>query len=285
MSVFLVCAAIAMSSSQVGSPIRLWSGDAPGALGQKDDDIPTLTPFLADQPNGTAVVILPGGGYGALADHEGSNYARFLNTLGISGFVLKYRLGSHGYHDPVERQDAARAMRLVRSRAAEWKLRPDRVGIMGSSAGGHLASTILTHFDAGKPGDADPIEQQSSRPDFGILCYAVISMGPYGHAGSRENLLGKHPTEMQIVDLSNETRVTEQTPPCFIWHTVADDVVPVENSMMFAQALRAHHVPFDLHLYQKGGHGLGLGDGPPFAKVLPWAHDLTFWLRANGWIS
>lgn len=273
-----------LASSLVLAPIRLWPGEAPGALGKGPDDVPTLTPYLAAKPCGTAIVVLPGGGYGMLADHEGAGYAEYLNTLGISAFVLKYRLGSHGYRDPVERQDAMRAMRFVRSRAAEWGIDPARVGIMGSSAGGHLASTVLTRWDEGSASSDDPIERQSCRPDFGILCYAVITMGPLSHAGSRENLLGKNPTSVQIEDLSNENHVTDRTPPCFIWHTVADDAVPVENSLMFASALREHHVPFDLHLYQKGGHGLGLGDKAPFEHVLPWVHDLASWLRSNGWI-
>lgn len=266
------------------SPVRLWAGDAPGAHGQKPEDIPILTPYLAEHPNGTGIVVLPGGAYGMLADHEGKGYALYLNSLGINAFVLNYRLGSHGYRDPVERQDAARAMRLVRARAQDWGVQPNKIGIMGSSAGGHLASTILTHFDTGNLGAVDPIERQSCRPDFGILCYAVISMTDIGHAGSRENLLGKNPTPAQIEDLSNEKQVTDKTPTCFIWHTVADNAVPVENSILFASALRAHHVPFDLHLYQKGGHGLGLGDGPPFAHVLPWARDLEAWLKTNGWL-
>jgi acetyl esterase/lipase len=279
-----LCILIA-AAAVAATPIRLWPGDAPGALGQKPEDIPTLTPYLAEHPNGTGIVVLPGGGYGALAEHEGKGYAEYLNTLGINAFVVKYRLGSSGYRDPAERQDAARALRIVRARAGEWGVRPDRIGIMGSSAGGHLASTLLTHFDAGQPGSPDPIERVSCRPDFGILCYAVITMGPLGHSGSRENLLGKTPTDAQIQDLSNEKQVTAETPPCFIWHTVADDAVPVENSILFAEALRAHHVPFDLHLYQKGGHGLGLGDGPPYSKLLPWAADLRGWLRANGWLE
>jgi len=204
-------------------------------------------------------VICPGGGYGGLANYEGEHYARFLNELGIVGFVLKYRLGSSGYRHPIMLQDAARAIRTLRARAAEWKLNPQRIGIMGSSAGGHLASTLLTHFDSGKPDAADPIDRQSSRPDLGILCYPVITMGEFTHQGSRNNLLGSDPSPELVRELSNELQVTKETPPCFIWHTDEDKAVPVENSLHFAQALRKAGVPFDLHVYQKGVHGLGLG--------------------------
>ena len=167
-----------------------------------------------------------------------------LNECGIAGFVLKYRLGSAGYRHPVMLQDAARAVRLVRARAGEWKLDPKRIGIMGSSAGGHLASTLLTHFDAGKPDAADPIERQSSRPDLGILCYAVITMvGPFTHQGSKHNLLGKDPSPELARELSNDLQVTKETPPCFIWSTYEDNAVPVENSLQFAEALRKAGVP------------------------------------------
>ena len=181
------------AQAQPANPIPLWPSGAPGALGTTDKDIPTLTAFLPAPENatGAAIVICPGGGYGGLAPHEGEAYAMFLRDMGIAGFVLKYRLGSSGYRHPAMLQDAARAVRLVRANASEWKLDVKRVGIMGSSAGGHLASTLLTHFDSGKADSQDLIERQSSRPDLGILCYPVISMGETGHAGSRKNLLGE----------------------------------------------------------------------------------------------
>ena len=223
-------------------PIRSRSGRTarPARSAKQDKDIPTLTPYWPDpaKATGAAIVICPGGGYGGLAPHEGDHYARFLNEYGIAGFVLKYRLGSAGYRHPAMLQDAARAVRTVRARAGEWKLDPKRIGIMGSSAGGHLASTLLTHFDAGKPDAADPIERQSSRPDLGILCYAVISMGEFGHQGSQNNLLGNDPSPELIRELSNELQVTKDTPPCFIWHTYEDNGVPVENSLQFAEALQ-----------------------------------------------
>jgi acetyl esterase/lipase len=278
------------SQSDVPIPtaVPLWSeGAVPGALGTRTEDLPTVTPYLSEAPSDTprpAMVICPGGGYGGLADHEGRDYALFLNRHGIACFVLKYRLGSAGYRHPVMLNDAARAVRLVRARAAEWNIDPNRVGIMGSSAGGHLASTLLTHFDAGKQDDPDPVERQSSRPSLGVLCYAVISMQPeLTHAGSRKNLLGDSPAQSLVDNLSNERQVTAQTPPCFLWHTGEDTAVKVGNSLLFASALEAREVPFDLHVYQKGGHGIGLADKPPFANVHPWATDLVFWLKAQGW--
>jgi acetyl esterase/lipase len=277
----------ALSLNAQTNSLPLWPDGAPGALGTADKDVPTLTPYLvtapADAKPVAAVVICPGGGYGSLAAHEGRDYALFLNELGISGFVLKYRLGSGGYRHPVMLNDAARAVRTVRARASEWNVDPQRVGIMGSSAGGHLASTLLTHFEAGNASATDPIERVSSRPDLGILCYAVISFGKFTHSGSRNNLLGSNPSEDLINLLSNELQVTAQTPPTFLWHTVEDKAVPVENSLQFAEALRKNGVPFDLHLYEKGGHGLGLGtrEWNP-AKRHPWTQDLAFWLSERG---
>ena len=271
--------------AQPTNSFPLWPEGAPGALGNQDKDIPTLTPYLPEpaKATGAAVVICPGGGYGHLAPQEGQDYARFLNEQGIAGFVLKYRLGSGGYHHPAMLHDAARAVRTVRARAGEWKLDPNRIGIMGSSAGGHLASTLLTHFDAGKPAAADPIERESSRPDLGILCYAVISFGQFGHKGSMKNLLGSDPPPELVRELSNELHVTKETPPCFIWHTWEDNGVMVENSLQFAEALRKAGVPFDLHIYQQGAHGLGLGtrDWNP-EKRHPWTSDCVFWLKAQG---
>jgi acetyl esterase/lipase len=270
-----------MAQAEPLAPLPLWPEGAPGALGKEDKDIPTLTAYLPDPAaaSGAAIVICPGGGYGGLAKHEGEGYALWLNQHGIAGFVLKYRLGSGGYRHPIMLQDAARAVRLVRAKAADWKVDPKRVGIMGSSAGGHLASTLLTHFDAGQADAADPIDRQSSRPDLGILCYAVITMGPNTHAGSRQNLLGKTPAPELIELLSNEKQVTPQTPPCFVWHTWADAAVKVENSLDFALALRKAGVPFDLHVYQKGGHGMGLGNNHP------WGNDCLFWLQAQGFLK
>ena len=271
--------------AQDSQAMPLWPDGAPGALGKEDKDIPTLTPYLAkpDLATGACVVICPGGGYGGLAGHEGKDYALWLNAQGITGFVLKYRLGSGGYRHPIMLGDAARAVRLVRAKAADWKVDPKRVGIMGSSAGGHLASTLLTHFDAGNATSADPVERQSSRPDVGILCYAVISMGTNTHQGSKNNLLGNNPSPELVKLLSNELRVTPQTPPCFLWHTWEDSGVKVENTLEFATALRRAGVRFDLHIYEKGGHGMGLGGpvGDP-AKLHDWTRDCATWLKVEG---
>lgn len=267
--------------------IPLWPNGAPGALGNSTNDIPTLTPYLPDATNatGAAMVICPGGGYAHLAPHEGNDYALWLNQHGVTCFVLKYRLGSNGYHYPAEFQDVTRAVRWVRAHADEYKINPQRVGIMGSSAGGHLAATLLTHFDPGDMNSADAVERQSSRPDLGILCYAVITMGEFTHTGSKENLLGKNPSPELVRQLSTELQVTTNTPPCFLWTTFEDKTVPTENTLLFAEALRKNHVPFDLHIYQKGGHGMGLKDKPPFAHPHPWANDCLFWLKAQGFVK
>lgn len=278
----------ALGYAQTNLVLKLWPDGAPGALGTSDKDIPTLTLYrpAPEKALGAVIVTCPGGGYGGLAEHEGRDYARWLNAHGVAGAVLKYRLGSAGYRHPAMLQDAARAVRLVRANAADWGLDPKRVGIMGSSAGGHLASTLLTHFDAGDATAADPIERQSSRPDLGILCYAVITMGPNTHQGSRNNLLGRNPSPELVRLLSNELQVTPQTPPCFIWHTWEDPAVKVENSLEFALALRRAGVPFDLHIYQKGNHGLGLGsrDYDP-AKWMDWTRDCISWLRVQGFVK
>jgi acetyl esterase/lipase len=276
-----------LSNAEMQTPIPLWPDGAHGAHGTNATDIPTLTSYLPDHTNATraAMVICPGGGYGMLAPHEGNDYALWLNQHGMTCFVLKYRLGSSGYHHPAMLDDAARAVRWVRAHADDYKIDPHRIGIMGSSAGGHLASTLLTHFDAGDTNATDAIERQSSRPDLGILCYAVISMGEFTHQGSKENLLGKDPSPELVKLLSNELQVTTNTPPCFIWTTFEDNVVPMENSMLFAEALRKNHVPFDLHIYEKGGHGMGLADKSPFAHPHPWANDCLFWLRARQFVN
>lgn len=271
-------AALALSSlAQTALP--LWPQGAPGALGKEEKDVPTLTPYLADPAiaTGAAMVIFPGGGYGGLAAHEGKGYADWLVTNGISCFVVKYRLGPGGYRHPAMLQDAARAVRTVRARAQDWKIDPNRVGVIGSSAGGHLVSTLITHFDAGRADAADNVERQSSRPDAAVLCYPVITMGPNTHQGSKNNLLGPKPDPELVKSLSNETQVTKETPPCFIWHTWEDKAVKVENSLEFAAALQRAGVPFDLHVYQKGGHGLGLGK----AEKHPWAGACLHWLRAQ----
>lgn len=297
MKLFLVSISlIAMTSLLHAQPkekevIRLWDGDAPGALGQADKDIPTLTvyPAKAEVATGAAMVICPGGGYGGLAKHEGEDYALFLRDQGVACFVLKYRLGSGGYRHPVPLQDVSRAVRLVRAKAEEWKLDAKRIGVMGSSAGGHLTSTILTHFDAGKADAEDVIERQSSRPDVGILCYPVITMGDKTHGGSKKNLLGENPSPELVKLLSNELQVRKDTPPCFIFHTVEDPAVPVENALKFAGALREAGVPFALQVYEKGPHGIGLGfkvyaTYEP-GKLHPWTANCLYWLKQHNFVK
>ncbi|HEY4952288.1 MAG TPA: alpha/beta hydrolase [Verrucomicrobiae bacterium] len=284
----ILFSSLILARAEMKESIPLWSNGAPGARGNSTNDIPTLTPYLPDATNttaGAAMVICPGGGYQRLAPHEGNDYALWLNQHGVTCFVLKYRLGSSGYRHPAMLNDAARAMRWVRAHAVEFKIDGKRVGIMGSSAGGHLASTLLTHFDSGNPNSSDVIERQSSRPDIGILCYPVITMGEFAHKGSRDSLLGDNPPPRLLKELSTELQVKTNTPPCFLWTTFEDKTVPMENSLMFAEELRKNHVPFDLHIYQKGAHGMGLGDQPPFAHPHPWANDCLFWLKAQGFVK
>jgi acetyl esterase/lipase len=258
---------------------------APGALGiDPRKDIPTLTPFLPEpeKATGAAILICPGGAYFGLAGHEGAGYAKWFAQQGIAAFVLKYRLASAGYHHPVMLGDASRALRTIRADAAKWGLDPKRIGIIGSSAGGHLASTLLTHYDAGDPLSNDPVERTGSRPDFGILCYAVITLGPFTHEGTRTALLGPRASQALQDYLSNEKQVTADTPPTFIWHTVTDDAVPVKNALLFAGALQEHGVAFDLHLYQSGRHGIGLGKAPEYH---PWVHDCLHWMKERGLLT
>lgn len=270
---------------QNGDVISLWTGDAPGAQGTSDADIPTLTVYCpeADKGNGASVVVCPGGGYGGLAAHEGKPVAEWLNHIGVTGFVLKYRLGPR-YHHPVMMEDVNRAIRTVRAHAADWKLDPDRIGVLGFSAGGHLASTAVTHFDAGNADAEDPIDRVSSRPDFGVLIYPVITMtGPYAHQGSRRNLLGDSPSQDLIDLLSNEKQVTEKTPPCFLVHSSTDEAVPFQNSVMFAEALHKHHVPVELHVFDHGPHGFGLGGKDPVLSQ--WPGLCAGWMEYHGWLS
>ena len=273
---------LTFSHAEMQTPVPLWPDGAPDALGNSTNDTPTLTAYLpaATNATGAAMVICPGGGYAHLAPHEGNDYALWLNQHGVTCFVLKYRLGSSGYQHPAMLNDAARAVRWVRAHAEEFQVDVKRVGIMGSSAGGHLAATLLTHFDGGDTNLTDAVERQSSRPDLGILCYAVISLGEFTHKGSKQNLLGTNATPELVENLSNELQVTASTPPCFLWTTFEDKTVPMENTILFAQALRKNHVSLDLHVYQKGGHGMGLGDRKsPFEHPHPWVNDCLFWLQ------
>ena len=287
----LSLASAVLIATASAEPIRLWEGDAPGALGKADQDIPTLTAFLpaAGTASGTAIVICPGGGYVGLASHEGQGYAEVLAGKGVACFVLKYRLGSKGYRHPVMMHDVQRAIRLVRTNAAKWAVDPARIGVMGSSAGGHLATTSVTHFDSGKADSTDAVDRTSCRPDFGVICYGVISMEDgVTHGGSKNNLLGKDPAADLVELLSNDKQVTKNTPPCFVWTTGEDKAVLPENSFRFVQALRKNGIAFDFHVYEKGPHGIGLSpgkNGVPAGDVHPWGKDLVFWLQQHGWVK
>lgn len=264
--------------------ITLWETGAPGALGDSDADRPTLTIYRARSPVGTGIVVAPGGGYSGLAmDHEGRQVAAYFNAMGISAFVLKYRLGPR-YHHPIQLGDAQRALRLVRARAEEFGVSPDRIGMMGFSAGGHLTATAGTHFDSGKTDAPDVIDRAGSRPDFLILGYPVISFDPaIAHAGSLRNLLGEHPDAKLVELLSNDLQVTPQTPPTFLFHTTSDAGVPVENSVRFYLALRKAKVAAEMHLFENGPHGVGLALGDPALSV--WPTLLTNWLRGRGLLT
>jgi len=265
--------------------IPLWEQDAPGALGQADEDKPTVTLYKAYGSGvRTAVIVAPGGAYAHLAsNHEGRQVANWLNALGVTAFVLKYRLGPK-YHHPIELGDAQRAIRLVRSRAEEFGIAPDRLGMMGFSAGGHLASTAGTHFDNGNPAASDVIDRASSRPDFLILGYPVITMqGPYAHSGSVRNLLGDNPDPKLLEDLSNELHVTAQTPATFLFTTSEDKTVPAENSVNFYLALHKAGVPAELHVFEKGPHGVGLDLSDP--ALGEWPTLLANWLRERGLVG
>lgn len=263
------------------TPILLWEHGAPNAVGKEAADIPAITPYFApkDIATGAAVVVCPGGGYTHLSDiKEGSDVAKWLNSLGISAFVLKYRLGPR-YGQPNQLLDAARALRTVRARSKEWNIDANRIGILGFSAGGHLASTLGTHFDAGKPDAADTIERVSSRPDLMVLVYPVISMGEYTHQGSKKNLLGNNPAQALVDLYSNELQVTKDTPPAFLVHTMTDPAVPVENSLLFVAALRRNKVAVEFHMYEKGPHGFGLAPNDPV--LASWMERCADWLRLH----
>ena len=276
----------AQAPSNMPKADLLWPNGAPGAQGNEEVDKPSLAPYVVPQGRGTgaAVVVCPGGGYGALSmDKEGDQIARWLNSIGVTAFVLKYRLGPK-YHHPVELGDAQRAIRTVRAKAEEYRVRPDRIGIMGFSAGGHLASSAGTHFDAGNASAPDPIDRASSRPDFLVLCYPVISFTtPYTHRGSLRNLLGDQPDPKLVESLSNELQVTAQTPPTFLFHTNSDTGVPPENSMLFYMALRKTGVPAEIHVYERGPHGVGLAQTDE--ALSSWPARLAGWLRVRGLLN
>jgi acetyl esterase/lipase len=266
--------------------VLLWPDGAPGAKGNQPADKPTLTVSLPDpaKATGAAVVICPGGGYVTLAlGHEGRDTAKWLNSFGVAGFVLEYRHRGKGYGHPAPMEDAQRAIRTVRARASEWKINPARIGILGYSAGGHLASTAATHFDRGNPAAADPIARVGCRPDFLILCYPVIAFDePYTERGTRQNLLGKDPPAALMRSLSNEKQVTKETPPTFLFHT-DEDFLTAENSIQFYLALHRAGVPAELHVFRKGAHGLGLAPNTPGTSA--WPACCEAWMRNQGLLA
>jgi acetyl esterase/lipase len=254
--------------------INLWPGKAPGALGEGPEDTPAVQVFLPHEATGASFVVCPGGGYGGRAAHEGPVVGEWLAKNGVTAFVLRYRVGTKGYHHPIEMGDASRAIRFVRAHAERWKLDPKRIGILGFSAGGHLASTVATHWDEGNAQSDDPVEKVSSRPDVQVLIYPVITMGPTGHAGSRVNLFGKERAEdKELIELlSNEKHVNAKTPPAFLVHGVDDGAVGVNNSDDYAAALKRAGVDVEYVRLEKGGrHGFGLKDF--------WTKPCVEWLR------
>jgi len=280
--------------------IPIWQGEIPGSITHlpykavtdsdqnwtwmRNIDIPVLDMYAApkEKAYGTAIIICPGGGYWGLAiKHEGAQVAAWFNSLGVTAFVLKYRLPDEAIMEdkavgPL--QDGQGAIRLVRRHAKEWNIDPNKIGVMGFSAGGHLAATISTHFNEKV---YEPKDTTSARPDFSILIYPVISMDTaITHGGSRENLLGKNPSQELVKRFSNELQVNENTPPAFLIHSLDDDVVPVENSIRYALALKKFSVPGELHIYEKGGHGYGLGRTN--GTESSWPESCKKWMKARG---
>lgn len=261
--------------------LPLWNEQEAQAAGIHPSAIPTLTAFPLGHGKQTAAwIICPGGGYAMKAYHEGEPVARWLNQLGMAAFVLDYRVHPHRF--PSAQMDAARAIRLVRYYADTWRIDPHRIGILGFSAGGHLAAGAGTRYDRGQLHAKEAIDQMSSRPDAMILSYPVITfMPPYTHEGSVYHLLGDQPNDELRLQLSHERYVTSDTPMTFIWHTADDEAVPAQNSLSFAEALKQQGVPHELHLYESGPHGLGLAEHHPYAK--PWTEQCASWLRRHGW--
>lgn len=296
MKTLALLAALLWAAAGQESPrvIELWPEGVPNARSGQESvvnnrvsnvHVPTLTAFPApgDRRDKAAVIICPGGGYRMLAwGHEGIDVAKRVNAMGASAFILKYRLGEYGHPAPL--QDVLRAIRTVRSRAAEFGVSPDRIGVLGFSAGGHLTASAATLFDAPEGRTGAALDAVSARPDFAVLIYPVVTLkGPYAHAGSRRALIGENPAAELIDRLSLELQVTKNTPPAFLVHTAEDKGVPLENSVQFYQAIRAAGGSAELHLYEKGPHGFGLGAG--LGPASDWPARLETWLRAHGWIK
>jgi acetyl esterase/lipase len=279
-AIFCLTASFAPAADEM----LLWPDGAPGAIGEEEPDRPTLTLYRPETPNGCAVVVCPGGGYGHLAkDHEGVQIGEWFRSFGVTAVVLHYRHAPH-YRHPTPLLDVQRAIRTVRSNAGKWQVDPERIGVMGFSAGGHLASTAATRFDAGDQESADPIAKVSCRPDFAVLCYPVITFTQdFMHNGSRRNLLGDDPDPELVKSLSNELQVTKETPPTFLFHTTEDTGVPPQNSTAFYVACVEQGVPAELHIFAKGRHGIGLGKNIPGASE--WPERLKTWLKVGGFLG
>ncbi len=271
----LLCLTCVLHSAE--KPILLWPDGAPGALGNAAKDQPTLTPYQPAKPSGAAMLLIPGGSYSGIYEGQAEPFALWLNEQGLTVFVLRYRLGSAGYRYPAQLQDAVEAMFQIRADAAKWKIDPHRIGVMGFSAGGHLASTLINRPEDGMvPGSNRSV---SSRPDLAVLCYPVISMITKPHATSRKMLIGETADEKLVRRTSSELQVKPGLPPVFLWHTMEDKMVPVEHAQLYAAALHQNKVPHELHLYQHGDHGTGL-----IGTQHPWFADLRFWLREQGFV-
>ncbi|MEI6515139.1 MAG: alpha/beta hydrolase [bacterium] len=282
---FMLISVLSLTTSFAMTREPLWKEGAPGAKGSEPKDIPTLDFYPAENGNGVAVVICPGGGYGGLASgHEGKQIAAWLNENKVMGIVLEYRHSGRGYRNPAPMQDVQRAIQTVRARAAEFGIASNKIGVLGFSAGGHLAGTAATKFTAGDSNATDPIAKLSSRPDFAILCYAVLSFGQKGvtHFGSQHNLLGADASEELIKSFSIPEQVTRDTPPTFLWHTDEDTGVPPENSINYYNACRKYKVPAELHIFAKGHHGVGLGLSIEGTKN--WSTNCISWLKAMKFI-
>jgi acetyl esterase/lipase len=271
--------------------VPLWTGTVPETVGDPAANQPSITAYLPpeDKAVGTAVVICPGGGYGFLAlDHEGKQVAEWLNARGVAAFVLRYRIVVPNKRPaplhPAPLLDVQRALRTVRAKAAEYHVKSDRIGVWGFSAGGHLASSAATHFDAGKPDAEDPIDRVSCRPDFSIFAYPVVSMdSSIAHGGTRKNLLGNNPDPALLELMSNDKHVTKDTPPTFIFHTDDDTAVPVANSLLYYLACKKHGVSVEMHSYAHGTHGVGLALKDPILRT--WPERLEAWMTSRGLLT
>ena len=286
---FLVCCGVFVSGQPAEKTIlHLWEDTTPMALGAEDKDSPTLTlyPVSGGDATDCGVIICPGGGYSHLAmEHEGYQIAEWFNSIGVSAFVLKYRLPSGGSRYPVSLMDAQQAVRLVRYNAEKWNIDPAKIGIIGFSAGGHLASSVGTHFE--KPvalaKTLSKIDMVSCRPDFMVLVYPVISMqDEITHKGSKENLLGNNPKPERVELMSNEKQVTSETPPTFLVHASDDKTVVPENSIRFYRALQKANVPVEMHIYLKGGHGFGMR--PAAGPASQWPEVCRDWMQQLGFL-